>query len=57
MKKIVDIYGEEYIKSILNDREKLEKIYDIAYQAREMMSTAENGMKEIATEISSAFHE
>ena len=25
--------------------------------AKEMMSTAENGMKEIATEISSAFHE
>ena len=30
---------------------------EAATGAKEMMSTAENGMKEIATEISSAFHE
>ena len=32
-------------------------VTEAATGAKEMMSTAENGMKEIATEISSAFHE
>ena len=32
-------------------------VENLMTEAKEMMSTAENGMKEIATEISSAFHE
>lgn len=51
MKKIVDIYGEEYIKSILNDREKLEKIYDIAYQAREGINDANQEIDNIQIAI------
>ena len=51
MKKITNVYGEKYLKFILNDQEKLEKIYDIAYQSREGINGANQEIENIRIAI------
>ena len=51
MKKIISIYGKNYLDSLLNNRDQLENIYDLAYQSRNGVEGANQELKNIQDAI------
>lgn len=47
MKKIINVYGQKYLDSLLNNRDQLENIYDLAYQSRIGIEGANQELKNI----------